>query len=156
MAPRRCKIGYTERMERFWETVPLAEMTAEQWEALCDGCGKCCLEKLEEEGSGRIHYTNVACELLDRSTGRCQHYGARFHLMPSCLPLNPKTIQNPHWLPRTCAYRRLQEGKPLPAWHPLLSGDPNSVRRAGHSVADRVIAPRSAGLLIHHLIDWID
>ncbi len=130
-------------------------MTSEQWEALCDGCGKCCLEKLEEE-DGRIHYTNVACALLDRSTARCQHYEERFLRMPSCLPLTPKTIQDPRWLPRTCAYRLLQEGKSLPAWHPLLSGDPDSVRRAGHSVAGCVIGPKDAELLIHHLIDWVD
>jgi hypothetical protein len=140
----------------FWETIPLAAMSVEQWEALCDLCGKCCLEKLEEEESGRIFYTNVACKLLDPASGRCGNYGQRSRLVHDCIELSPANVANPHWLPTTCAYRRLREGRPLPAWHPLLSGDPTSVHRAGQSVAGRVIPPAKAGDLLHHLIDWIE
>ena len=141
---------------RFWETTPLNDMSPEQWEALCDRCGKCCLEKLEEEETGRIFYTNVACKLLDPDTGTCRNYAHRSRLVHDCIELTPATIAYPRWLPATCAYRLLRQGEPLPDWHPLLSGDPDSVHRAGHSVAGRVIPPDQAGPLTHHLIDWIE
>ncbi len=140
----------------FWETTPLAAMSSDQWEALCDRCGKCCLEKLEEEDTGRIFYTNVACKLLDTARGTCGDYRHRSRLVHDCIELTPATLANPYWLPTTCAYRRLREGQSLPDWHPLLSGDPSSVQGAGQCVAGRVIPASEAGPLLHHLIDWIE
>ena len=140
----------------FWEKIPLAAMDPEQWEALCDRCGKCCLEKLEDEETRRIVYTNVACRLLDPATGRCRHYAQRARLVHNCIQLSPAAIEDPYWLPATCAYRLVREGRPLPVWHPLISGDAGSVRRAGYSIAGRVIPEEAAGPLIHHLIDWVE
>jgi uncharacterized cysteine cluster protein YcgN (CxxCxxCC family) len=131
-------------------------MDPEQWESLCDGCGKCCLEKLEDEDTRRIHYTNVACRLLDHATCRCKDYRHRTELVHNCVALTPAAVGDPYWLPATCAYRLVRERKPLPDWHPLISGEPDSVARAGHSVAGRVIAEEDAGPLIHHLIHWVE
>jgi uncharacterized protein len=125
---------------RFWEHVPLGRMTAPEWEALCDGCGRCCLQKLEDADSGDILYTRVACRLLDPDTCRCGNYAIRKTLVPDCVVLTPATLPGAaRWLPETCAYRLLHQGRPLFAWHPLLSGDPASVHRAGVSVRGRVV-----------------
>jgi uncharacterized cysteine cluster protein YcgN (CxxCxxCC family) len=140
----------------FWETTPLRAMSPQQWESLCDGCGKCCLEKLEDEDTRRIIYTNVACKLLDHGTCRCTNYGERARLVPTCVTLTPAVLEDPYWLPATCAYRLLAEGRPLPRWHPLISGDPDSVARAGHSVRRRVIHEDDAGPLLQHLVDWVE
>ncbi|SHI52588.1 YcgN family cysteine cluster protein [Wenxinia saemankumensis] len=124
--------------ERFWETVPLRQMTRPEWEALCDGCGKCCLNKLEDEESGEVALTNVACRLLDGATCRCSRYETRHDFVPECIVLTPKTLKkNLYWLPVTCAYRLLWEGRPLFDWHHLVSGDPGAVHRAGVSMAGR-------------------
>ncbi len=131
-------------------------MDPEQWEALCDGCGKCCLEKLEDEATGRIHFTNVACRLLDHDTCRCRHYAHRARIVPDCVSLTPAVLEKPDWLPSTCAYRRLAENRPLPDWHPLITGDPRSVAAARQSVQGRVIGEQEAGPLTCHLIDWIE
>ena len=144
------------RDRRFWETTALAHMSPEEWEALCDGCGKCCLEKLEDEDTQAIYYTNVACRLLDDQTCRCKDYPGRARIVPTCITLTPARLADPYWLPSTCAYRRLAEGRPLPDWHPLLTGHPASVAAAGHSVAGRVIAEDESGPLLHHLVDWVD
>ena len=120
---------------RFWERHPLANLTPTEWEALCDGCGKCCLNKLEDEETGEVAFTRVACRLLDDQTCRCAHYVARKTLVPECVVLTPKTLPDiAYWMPATCAYRLLHEGRALPDWHPLISGDPGSVRAAGQSV----------------------
>ena len=120
---------------RFWETVPLTKMTAPEWEALCDGCGKCCLNKLEYEDTGEVEYTRVACKLLDGDTCRCLHYETRRNYVPECVALSPKTLPRiAYWMPRTCAYRLLHEGKQIPDWHPLNTGDPESTHKAGESV----------------------
>jgi uncharacterized protein len=120
---------------RFWETVPLAKMTKPEWEALCDGCGKCCLNKLEDADTGEVVLTRVACRLLDGESCRCAQYPIRHQFVPECIVLTPKTIKaNMYWLPQTCAYRLMYQGKPLFDWHPLLSGDPEAVHRAGQSV----------------------
>ncbi|MBV5310538.1 YcgN family cysteine cluster protein, partial [Chromatium okenii] len=124
--------------ERFWETTPLTALTPAQWEALCDGCGKCCLEKFENEDTGQIIYSRIACALLDLNTCRCADYAGRAQQMPDCITLTPEVLQQPTWLPETCAYRRLAEGKPLPRWHPLFTGDAQSVIDAGQSVRGRV------------------
>lgn len=138
----------------FWESTPLDAMTAEQWESLCDGCGKCCLEKFEDEETGRILYSRVACALLDLETARCSDYANRARRMPDCITLSLETLEQAAWLPETCAYRRLAEGRPLPAWHPLISGDPRSVIEVGESICGRAIAPKGEDPLMH-LIDWI-
>lgn len=120
---------------RFWETVPLRAMTPHEWEALCDGCGKCCLNKLEDEETGEVALTRVACRLLDAETCRCGQYETRRTYVPECIMLTPDTIAEiAYWLPETCAYKLLHEGQTLKDWHPLITGDPNSVHRAGVSV----------------------
>lgn len=120
---------------RFWETIPLNKLTPQEWEALCDGCGKCCLNKLEFEDTGEVAFTRVACRLLDGETCQCSNYANRKQFVPECVVLTPKTLPKvAYWLPRTCAYRLLHEGKPLEDWHPLMSGRPDSVHEAGMSV----------------------
>lgn len=143
------------RSERFWEAIPMDEMTREEWDALCDGCAKCCLEKFEEEETGDIIYSCVACALLDLASCRCSDYPNRSERMPDCVTLTPATLANPRWLPDTCAYRLLAEGKPLPVWHPLLSGDADSVIRAGQSLLGRAVKPGPQVDPLMHLIDWI-
>lgn len=137
----------------FWQVVPLEHMTSVQWEALCDGCGKCCLHKLEDADTGKVHYTNVACRLLDLGSCRCSNYAKRKDLVPDCLKLTPGRIEGLHWMPRTCAYRLVAQGEPLMHWHPLVSGDAQSVHRAGVSVRGRAIGERFAGPLENHVLD---
>ena len=118
----------------------MAELTPEEWEALCDGCGKCCLVKLEDADTGQVEYTNVACRLLDDATCRCSQYDIRKSLVPDCVVMTPETIEaSSYWLPSTCAYKRLYEGDALPDWHPLLTSDPTSVHTAGISVQNRTV-----------------
>ena len=120
---------------RFWETVPLDRMTAREWEALCDGCGKCCLNKLEDEDTQEVALTRVACRLLDGETCRCMAYPTRRTYVPECVQLTPEGLKDTaYWMPETCAYRRLHLGLRLPDWHPLLTGTPDSVHAAGVSV----------------------
>jgi uncharacterized cysteine cluster protein YcgN (CxxCxxCC family) len=124
----------------FWEIKSLRQMTREEWESLCDGCGICCLEKVIDEKTGETRLTSIACEFLDISTCRCTIYGLRTVANPTCIQLTPKNIKKLKWLPRTCAYRSIAEGRALPSWHPLLSGDPAAVHRAGISVRQRVVS----------------
>jgi uncharacterized cysteine cluster protein YcgN (CxxCxxCC family) len=120
---------------RFWETVPLAQMTPAEWEALCDGCGKCCLNKLEYDDTGEVEFTRIACRLLDGETCRCSKYETRRDYVPDCVQLTPASLPKvAYWLPRTCAYRLLHEGKSLHDWHYLISGDVEAVHLAGISV----------------------
>ncbi|MBU2032882.1 MAG: YcgN family cysteine cluster protein [Alphaproteobacteria bacterium] len=139
--------------ERFWER-PLAELDRPEWEALCDGCGRCCLHKMEDEDTGRIEETNVACRLLDCASATCRDYPNRKSFVPDCLRLTLKIVDSVPWLPSTCAYRRRAEGRPLPDWHYLLSGDREAVIRAGVSVAGRVVSEIDAGPLEHHVVEW--
>ena len=125
---------------RFWERVSLAQMTAAEWESLCDGCGRCCLLKLEDADTAEVAYTCVGCRLLDPETCRCGNYAIRKQLVPDCVVLTPQNIAEiAYWMPETCAYRLLWQGDVLPGWHPLISGDPDSVQRAGISMAGRVV-----------------
>ena len=125
----------TQMRPKFWETVPLRKMTTPEWEALCDGCGKCCLNKIEYEDTGEVEYTRVACRLLNGDTCQCSNYANRHQYVPECVRLNPKTLAKvAYWLPGTCAYRLLYQGKSLPDWHPLRTGDPASTHTSGHSV----------------------
>ncbi len=127
--------------ERYWERIPLAEMTSREWEALCDGCGKCCLNKLEDEETGQVDLTRIACRLFDDSTCRCKHYATRHDYVPECIQLTAKTIPNHmYWLPQTCAYRLIHEGRELYDWHPLISGSAETVHRAGVSIKDRTVS----------------
>jgi uncharacterized cysteine cluster protein YcgN (CxxCxxCC family) len=142
-------------MKRFWEILSLAEMSAEQWESLCDGCGKCCLHKLEDEDTGEVFVCNVACRLLDLVTCRCQDYANRKRFVPDCTVLTLDRIGEFHWLPETCAYRLLAEGQSLREWHPLISGGPTSVHKAGISVRGRVVSEGEAGDLQQHITDWV-
>jgi uncharacterized cysteine cluster protein YcgN (CxxCxxCC family) len=138
---------------RFWEVKPLDKMSRAEWESLCDGCGKCCIHKLEDEDTGRIHATNVACRLLDRRTGQCSDYRRRQAYVPECVRLTPAKLRDIDWLPSTCAYRLIDEGKPLADWHPLVSGDPESVHRAGISVRGWTVSEEEAGELENHIVE---
>ena len=120
---------------RFWERKALSRLTRREWEALCDGCGKCCLNKLEFEDTGEVALTRVACRLLDDESCRCTHYEDRHRYVPDCIVLTPANLaEHLNWIPATCAYRLLHEGRPLYDWHPLISGSPETVHRAGVSV----------------------
>jgi uncharacterized cysteine cluster protein YcgN (CxxCxxCC family) len=137
----------------FWETKTLRQMNRAEWEALCDGCGKCCIHKLEDEETGELFQTNVACRLLDRRSGRCSDYKHRKALVPECVRLTPEKLDGIDWLPSTCAYLLLHQGKPLPEWHPLVTGDPESVHTAGISVRGWTVSEDDAGDLEHHLVE---
>lgn len=126
--------------ERFWEHYSLAELSLAEWEALCDGCGLCCLVKLEDEDSGEVAYTKVACKMLNLKTAQCSDYPNRKQHVPDCLQLSPDTVAQLHWLPPSCAYKRLHLGQKLPRWHPLLTGSAKSVREARKSAAGRCIS----------------
>jgi hypothetical protein len=138
--------------ERFWETKSMAAMSRDEWESLCDGCGKCCLHKLQDADSGELFYTNVACRLLDLTTARCTRYAIRAQLMPDCIQLQPAQSGQFAWLPGTCAYRLLAEGKALPDWHPLVSGDPRSVHQAAMSVRGWAVSEQQVRDLEDHVL----
>ena len=120
--------------EPFWRRKRLEELDAQEWESLCDGCARCCLVKLSDDDTGEVHLTRLACRLLDHGSCRCSDYPRRHQRMADCLEMNPETVRSATWLPATCAYRLVDEGKDLPWWHPLVSGDPETVHQAGISV----------------------
>ena len=138
--------------ERFWE-LPIETLDREEWEALCDGCGKCCLHKLEDDENGRLYPTNVACRLLDRQTCQCSNYKMRKTLVPDCVRLDVNRMREIDWLPSTCAYRLRDDGKPLADWHYLVSGSRETVHEAGISVRGWTISEDDAGDLEYHLVD---
>ena len=127
----------------FWECKTLEEMTQEEWELLCDGCARCCLHKLEDEDTGEVFYTAAACRMLDIHTCKCREYDKRKSLVPDCLFLSVEATTRFHWLPETCAYRLISQGKKLADWHPLVSKNPESVHEAGISVRAKAV-PESA------------
>jgi uncharacterized cysteine cluster protein YcgN (CxxCxxCC family) len=141
----------------FWRVKTLAEMSGAEWESLCDGCGRCCLVKLEDEDTGEVHYTDVGCRLLDAGSCRCRDYRRRQRKVADCVRLTADVVPTLRWLPPTCAYRLVAEGSELSWWHPLVSGDPGTVHAAGISVRGRV-----AGLeeeftlaeLLDHVVEW--
>jgi uncharacterized cysteine cluster protein YcgN (CxxCxxCC family) len=142
----------------FWKTKTLAEMSDAEWEAVCDGCAKCCLIKLEDEDSGETLFTRLHCRLLDAATCECSDYANRKQHVPDCVKLTPSTVRTYDWLPRTCAYRLLDEGKELPEWHHLVCGDRMEVHRRGVSGLGRIISeadiePEDE---IRHIVKWAD
>lgn len=139
----------------YWKNKPLTDLSQAEWEGLCDGCAKCCLFKLEDSDTGEVCFTGVHCRLLDTETGRCSDYANRSKRVPDCVSVTLELLADPYWLPATCAYRRLAEGKDLPLWHPLVSGDPDSVYRAGHSILGRTVSEDEADDLESHLITWV-
>lgn len=146
------------REKPFWKSKTLHQMNSDEWELLCDGCGRCCLHKLEDEDSGKIHFTDVVCHYLDEEECTCPHYEDRQSYVPDCLNIKPNWGEKFNWLPSTCAYRLIYEGKDLPLWHPLISGDKNSVHLAGISVRGRTYRDNVVAndQLFEHVITWVD
>lgn len=138
---------------KFWE-LPLEALSRDEWESLCDGCGQCCLHKLQDEDTGAIAYTNVACKLLDTQTAQCSDYRFRKIKVPDCMRLTLRIVHEVEWLPPTCAYRLRADGDLLPDWHPLLTGNQDAMLAVGASVAGHVISEVHAGPLENHVVDW--
>jgi hypothetical protein len=138
----------------FWKTTPLRDMSASQWESLCDGCAKCCLIKYEDEDTGEWGYTRLHCKLLDATTCRCSDYADRQRTVPECTRLTPDNVLSFDWLPETCGYVRVAKGQDLPDWHPLVCGDPDRIHREGHSVMGRTINEDTV-LGEEDQLDWI-
>ena len=141
----------------FWRAKKLHEMSPSEFESLCDGCGKCCLHKLEDEDTGDVFYTIIACRFLDHDTCKCQVYDERKKHIPDCVTLTPDSVKDTYWLPETCAYRLIAEGIPLFDWHPLVSGDPDSVHKMGMSVAGQVLHENSVSPedFEDHIVRWV-
>lgn len=140
----------------FWREKTLTEMTTAEWESLCDRCGKCCLHKLEDEDSGEIYFTSVACDLIDLETCSCSRYSERCTLVPECLDLKQHDFSEFNWLPATCAYKLLADGEDLPSWHPLVSGRADSVHEAGVSIRSYAMKESEVEDLEDHIIEWLD
>ena len=138
----------------FWQHKKLSELSLDEWDSLCDGCAKCCLHKLEDVDTGEVSYTNVACSLLDAGSCLCKNYVERTLLVPDCVELTKDNLSGLKWLPPSCAYRLLNEGKELEWWHPLISGDPNTVHEAGVSVQGRIVEEKDAGDLEDYIVTW--
>lgn len=136
----------------FWKTKSLAEMTADEWESLCDGCGRCCLIKLEDEDTGDLAYTRVACELLDIGACRCTDYENRHERIPGCVRLTTSAVDELDWLPATCAYRLVANGEGLAWWHPLVSNDPSTIHEAGISVRGFAISEKRVKRLEKYIV----
>lgn len=143
--------------ERFWERFSLAELNSAEWEALCDGCGRCCLVKLEDEDTGELHYTRLACRMLDTETCRCLDYTARQQHVPDCVQMTPE-VAGWDWLPLTCAYRLRARGEPLASWHPLVSGDPDTVVQAGISMRGKAFSETlvDEDEYEDHIVRWVN
>jgi uncharacterized protein len=147
----------TDSIVPFWTEKTLEEMSEVEWESLCDGCGRCCLVKLEDEENGDIHFTDVGCTLLEEKTCRCRDYTNRQEKVSDCVRLTPDVVRSLKWLPPSCAYRLVAEGKDLLPWHPLVSGDAASVHDAGISVRGRVSGPEelfSIPDLMGRIVKW--
>lgn len=145
-----------ERDRPFWQDTPFERLSHEQWEAICDGCGRCCLNKLEDEDTGEIYQTCVACNQLDIDTGRCRDYDNRFTIEPECILVTPDVVRESKWLPPTCSYVILLREGDLPPWHPLVSGNPESVANAGLRVYPHAVSEAERGErdYAYYIIDW--
>ena len=145
-------------MDKFWLDKPLGAMSTEEWESLCDGCARCCLHKLEDEDTGEVFYTSIACRYLDHDACRCTDYQNRNRNVPDCVLLTPDRVAEFLWLPVTCAYRLVAEGQDLPAWHPLVSGRAESVHEAGISVTGKALDERHVhpDAWQEYLIKWVE
>lgn len=142
----------------FWQTKSLSEMSTTEWESLCDGCAKCCLHKLEDEDTGEVFHTDVVCRLLDLNSCQCRDYEDRFTQVPVCFKLTPDNLHHQTWLPASCAYRLLFEGKTLPEWHHLVSGNNQSVHISGNSIKGKAVMEQSVQLddMEDRIVHWID
>ena len=142
----------------FWEAKSLDAMTDAEWESLCDGCGQCCLHKLVNDETADVFYTRVACQSLDEKTGRCKRYATRLEEVEDCLDVRRMSTAELAWMPLSCAYRRLTEGRSLPQWHPLITGDPRSTANARMAVMGKTISETAADLdqLEDEIIEWVD
>jgi uncharacterized cysteine cluster protein YcgN (CxxCxxCC family) len=138
----------------FWKTKTLAAMSRAEWESLCDGCGRCCLHKLRDAETDELAWTEVACRLLDTHSCQCSDYDHRKAFVPDCVKLTARKVAAIDWLPPSCAYRLVAEGRDLYWWHPLVSGRADTVHEAGVSVRDRVMTERNAGPLESHVVRW--
>ncbi len=138
----------------FWKEKKLSEMTAQEWESLCDGCGKCCLNKIIDDETGELFYTEAACKLLDHKTAACKNYSDRTSLVPECTVITIDNLPELDWLPDSCAYRRLYSGQSLPEWHPLIAGDKKKMHKLGMSVKGKVVDERSVKYLDDHIVIW--
>ena len=141
----------------FWETKSLEEMSPREWESLCDGCGRCCLVKFEDEDTDKVHFTDISCKLFDAGSCRCGDYKNRRRKVPDCVKMTPAEARTLPWLPPTCGYRLLAEGRPLMWWHPLVSGSPDTVHEAGVSVRGKVAASEEdvqGAAALHHIVSW--
>ncbi|RYU62938.1 YcgN family cysteine cluster protein [Methylolobus aquaticus] len=137
-----------------WKGKALNELSPEAWESLCDGCAKCCLHKIEDEDTGEILFTSVACRLLDIDRCRCTDYANRSERVPECLQIRD-ALDHPQWLPSTCGYRLIAEGQDLPDWHPLIAGRTDAVHRAGISIRSFAISEEQVGCIDEHVIEWL-
>lgn len=138
----------------FWKTKTLEQMNEQEWESLCDGCAKCCLNKVIDDETEELFFTNVACELLNTKSCQCSNYPQRFKLVPDCFKVTLENRDSFSWLPVSCAYRLLDEGKELPSWHPLLVGSAQEMHRVGQSVRGKVVSEKQAGDLEDHIVYW--
>jgi len=147
-----------QRSAEYWNTTPLSDLSHEEWEMLCDGCGKCCLHKLQDEDTEEVFYTRVACELLDLKRGSCQDYQRRFDRVPDCMDVSTMTTSQMKWLPASCAYRLRSEDKALPLWHPLITGHVSSVQKDPRGIRGKVISETKVNPedLEDYIIRWID
>jgi uncharacterized cysteine cluster protein YcgN (CxxCxxCC family) len=139
---------------QFWQTKTMEQMSDSQWESLCDGCGKCCLNKVIDDETDELFFTNVACSQLDTKSCQCKDYANRFKLVPDCFKVTLDNRESFSWLPASCAYRLLDEGKQLPGWHPLLVGSHKEMHRLGQSIQGKVISEEAAGDLEDHVVTW--
>ena len=140
----------------FWKTKTLAQMSESEWESLCDGCGKCCCLRMEDEDTAAIYVTDIGCKLLDNNTCQCKHYATRKKYVPDCVQLTPDNVQTLSWIPHTCAYRLINEGKDLPGWHHLISGSRNTIHDAGMSVIGQTVSEEKVPATEHlqHIVIW--
>ncbi|CAA6801662.1 MAG: conserved protein of unknown function; putative YcgN protein [uncultured Thiotrichaceae bacterium] len=141
-------------MNKWWEEKRLSALSREEWESLCDHCGKCCLLKLEDEDTGDVYYTDVACSLVDAKSCHCGNYSERETLVPDCLKLTPDNLEQLAWMPLSCAYRRIMEGRGLPEWHHLVCGSKDEIHRQGLSIKGRYVDENEVRDIQEHIVEW--